>query len=151
IKENTVISSGTVLNGPIYIGPNTYIGNNVLIRDHSSIGEKSLVGFGSEIKNSVLFNGTKIYRLCYVGDSVLGADTILSSGVITVNTETPRKKIEMTIGGKKIKTNLQKLGAIIGDKCEIGVNTLIFPGRRIDSGCIILPGTKIEEDIENKN
>ena len=151
IKENTVISSGTVLNGPIYIGPNTYIGNNVLIRDHSSIGEKSLVGFGSEIKNSVLFNGTKIYRLCYVGDSVLGADTILSSGVITVNTETPRKKIEMTIGGKKIKTNLQKLGAIIGDKCEIGVNTLIFPGRRIDSGSIILPGTKIEEDIENKN
>lgn len=151
IKENTVISSGTVLNGPIYIGPNTYIGNNVLIRDHSSIGEKSLVGFGSEIKNSVLFNGTKIYRLCYVGDSVLGADTILSSGVITVNTETPRKKIEMTIGGKKIKTNLQKLGAIIGDKCEIGVNTLIFPGKRIDSGSIILPGTKIEEDIENKN
>jgi len=151
IKENTVISSGTVLNGPIYIGPNTYIGNNVLIRDHSSIGEKSLVGFGSEIKNSVLFNGTKIYRLCYVGDSVLGADTILSSGVITVNTETPRKKIEMTIGGKKIKTNLKKLGAIIGDKCEIGVNTLIFPGRRIDSGSIILPGTKIEEDIENKN
>ncbi len=151
IKENTVISSGTVLNGPIYIGPNTYIGNNVLIRDHSSIGEKSLVGFGSEIKNSVLFNGTKIYRLCYVGDSVLGADTILSSGVITVNTETPRRKIEMTIGGKKIKTNLQKLGAIIGDKCEIGVNTLIFPGRRIDSGSIILPGTKIEEDIENKN
>ncbi|MCK4844522.1 MAG: NTP transferase domain-containing protein, partial [Candidatus Heimdallarchaeota archaeon] len=138
IKENTVISSGTVLNGPIYIGPNTYIGNNVLIRDHSSIGEKSLVGFGSEIKNSVLFNGTKIYRLCYVGDSVLGEDTILSSGVITVNTETPRKKIEMTIGGKKIKTNLQKLGAIIGDKCEIGVNTLIFPGRRIDSGSIIL-------------
>ena len=151
IKENTVISSGTVLNGPIYIGPNTYIGNNVLIRDHSSIGEESLVGFGSEIKNSVLFNGTKIYRLCYVGDSVLGADTILSSGVITVNTETPRKEIEMTIGGKKIKTNLRKLGAIIGDKCEIGVNTLIFPGRRIDSGSIILPGTKIEEDIENKN
>ncbi len=151
IKENTVISSGTVLNGPIYIGPNTYIGNNVLIRDHSSIGAESLVGFGSEIKNSVLFNGTKIYRLCYVGDSVIGADTILSSGVITVNTETPRKKIEMTIGGKKTKTNLQKLGAIIGDKCEIGVNTLIFPGRRIDSGSIILPGTKIEEDIENKN
>ncbi|MCG3215769.1 MAG: NTP transferase domain-containing protein [Candidatus Heimdallarchaeota archaeon] len=148
IEENTEIGSGTVLNGPLYIGPNTYIGNNALIRDHCSIDKNSLIGFGSEIKNSVLFKGVKIYRLCYIGDSVIGQNTVFSSGVITVNTETPNAEIEMNINGEIIKTGLRKLGAIIGDDCELGVNTMIFPGRKIASKSIITPGTTIKEDYE---
>ncbi|NPD89336.1 MAG: NTP transferase domain-containing protein [Asgard group archaeon] len=146
IDENTEISSGTVLNGPLYIGPNSYIGNNVLIRNHCSIGKGSIVGFGSEIKNSVLFDESKVYRLCYVGDSVIGQNSVLSSGVITVNTETPKKEVIMNINGEKMNTGLMKLGAIVGDNCEIGVNTLILPGRKIASGSTIAPGSIIKED-----
>ncbi|MCG3227293.1 MAG: NTP transferase domain-containing protein [Candidatus Heimdallarchaeota archaeon] len=146
IGENTEISSGTVLNGPLYIGPNSYVGNNVLIRNHCSIGKGSIVGFGSEIKNSVLFDESKVYRLCYVGDSVIGQNSVLSSGVITVNTETPRKEVTMNINGEKVNTGLMKLGAIVGDNCEIGVNTLILPGRKIASGSSIPPGSIIKED-----
>ncbi len=148
IGENVVISSGSVLNGPLYIGPDTYVGNNVLIRDHCSIGRESIIGFGSEVKNSVLFRGAKIYGLCYVGDSIIGQNTILSSGVTTVNTETPIKEITMTINKKELKTGFMKLGAIIGDNCEIGVNSLIFPGRKIASGSTIKPGSTVEEDYE---
>jgi bifunctional UDP-N-acetylglucosamine pyrophosphorylase/glucosamine-1-phosphate N-acetyltransferase len=147
IEENTEISSGTVLNGPLYIGPNSYVGNNVLIRNHCSIGKGSIVGFGSEIKNSVLFDESKVYRLCYVGDSVIGQNSILSSGVITVNTETPRQEVTMNINGEKVNTGLMKLGAIVGDNCEIGVNTLIFPGRKIASDSTIPPGSQIKEDF----
>ncbi|MHA1114611.1 MAG: NTP transferase domain-containing protein [Candidatus Heimdallarchaeum aukensis] len=147
IDENTIISSGTVLNGPLYIGPNTYIGNNVLLRDHTSIDSDSLIGFGSEIKNSVLFSGTKIYRLCYVGDSVIGENTTLSTNVMTVNTETPIKPIKMNVNGQKIDTGLTKLGAIIGDNCIIGVNSMIFPGRKIAAGSTILPRTRVQEDV----
>jgi len=150
IEENTTISSGTVLNGPLYIGSNTYIGNNVLIRDHSSIGENSLVGFGSEIKNSVLFSGSKIYRLCYTGDSVIGQNTIFSTGVMTVNTRTPVQEVTMNINGKEVKTGLKKLGAIIGDNCTIGVNSMIFPGRKIASGIVVSPGTSVKTDLEEK-
>jgi len=147
IEEQTEISSGTVLNGPLYIGPNSYVGNNVLIRNHCSIGKGAIVGFGSEIKNSVLFDESKVYRLCYVGDSVIGKNSILSSGVITVNTETPRKEVTMNINGEKVNTGLMKLGAILGDNCEIGVNTLIFPGRKVASGSTIPPGSQIKEDV----
>ena len=148
IEDNTEIGSGTVLNGPLYIGPNTYIGNNALIRDHCSIDKGSIIGFGSEIKNSVLFKGAKIYGLCYIGDSVIGQDTMLSSGVVTVNTETPSAEIKMNINGKEVNTGFMKLGAIIGDGCEIGVNTMIFPGRKIASNSTITPGTTIKEDKE---
>ncbi len=146
IEDNAVISSGTVLNGPIHIGKNTFVGNNVLIRDHSSINENSLIGFGSEIKNSVLYDKTKVYRLCYIGDSVVGEGTVFSTGVMTVNTQTPRDTIKMEVKDRYIDTGYEKLGAIIGDNCELGVNTLIFPGQKIDPGSIILPGTTIKKE-----
>ncbi len=148
IEENVEISSGSVLNGPLYIGANTYIGNNVLIRDHCSIGKGSLIGFGSEIKNSVLFNEAKVFRLCYVGDSVIGQKTCISSGVMTVITETGMKEVSMNINGKKINTGLLKLGAIIGDNCDIGVNTLIFAGRKIATNSVVAPGTTIKDDYK---
>jgi len=147
IDENTIINSGTVLNGPLYIGPNTYIGNNVLLRDHTSIDSNSLIGFGSEIKNSVLFSGTKIYRLCYVGDSVVGENTILSTNVMTINTETPIKSIMMEVNGHMVDTGFTKLGAIIGDNSIVGVNSMIFPGRKIAAGSIIPPGTHVQENV----
>ncbi|MFW9851503.1 MAG: bifunctional sugar-1-phosphate nucleotidylyltransferase/acetyltransferase [Candidatus Thorarchaeota archaeon] len=149
IGENVTISSGAVLNGPLFIGPDTYIGNNVLIRDHCSIGRESIIGFGSEVKNSILFKGAKVYGLCYVGDSIIGQNTVLSSGVTTVNTETPSKEITMIINNKQLNTGLMKLGAIIGDNCEIGVNSLIFPGRKIASRSTIKPGTTVEKDYED--
>ena len=146
IEKNVEISSGTVLNGPLYIGKNTFIGNNALIRDHCSIGANSLIGFGTEVKNSVLFEGSKVFRLCYIGDTVIGQNTSVSSGVMTVITETGMKEIKMNINGEIINTGFTKLGAIIGDKCDVGVNTLIFPGRKIASNSIIPPGTTIKND-----
>ncbi|MHA1687029.1 MAG: bifunctional sugar-1-phosphate nucleotidylyltransferase/acetyltransferase [Candidatus Heimdallarchaeaceae archaeon] len=148
IESGTRINSGSVLNGPLYIGSNSYIGNNVLIRDHSSLGNNVLVGFGSEIKNSVVFDDAKIYRLCYVGDSIIGKGTILSTGVMTVNTTTPKHEITMNIRGKNMKTGFNKLGAIIGDECELGVNTVVFPGIKIAANSIIEPVTTIKEDVE---
>ena len=148
IEDGAIISSGTVLNGPVYIGPNTYIGNNVLIREYSSIGANSLIGFGSEIKNSVLLSNVKAYRLCYIGDSIVGANTVISSGVMTVNTETPKREITMNINGRQVNTGMMKLGAIIGDNCEIGVNSLIFPGRKIAANKVITPGSQVKSDTE---
>lgn len=151
IEDNVEISSGSVLNGPLYIGANTYIGNNVLIRDHCSIGKGSLIGFGSEIKNSVLFNEAKVFRLCYIGDSVIGQNTSISSGVMTVITETGMKEVSMNINGKKMNTGLLKLGAIIGDNCDIGVNTLIFAGRKIATNSVVAPGTTVKDDYRSEN
>ena len=44
-----------------------------------------------------------------------------------------------------------KLGAIIGDECEIGVDSLIYPGKRIASYSTVMPGTIIKEDILGEN
>ena len=56
-------------------------------------------------------------------------------------------EITMNINGQTLSTGCMKLGAIIGDNCDIGVNTLIYPGKRIASNSTVMPGTSITEDI----
>lgn len=138
IDRNVTIESGTVIKGPCYIGPDCYIGNNVLIRQNSSIGQGSVIGFGVEIKNSVLFGKNKVGRLSFIGDSVIGENTIIGSGVMTVNTDLDRSPIEVKLFDCRINSHLQKLGAFIGDNVEIGAsNTLKF-------GTIVSPNTKVK-------
>ena len=81
---------------------------------------------------------------------MIGQNTCVSSGVMTVITETGMKEITMNINGKTVSTGRLKLGAIIGDNCDIGVNTLIFPGRKIATNSIIEPGTTIKEDYKSE-
>ncbi len=75
IGPHVTVESGTVLKGPCYIGADSYIGNNSLIRNYSAIGPNSIVGYGSELKNCVLFGSNDIGRLSFVGDSVIGENT----------------------------------------------------------------------------
>ncbi len=138
IDEGVRIESGTVIKGPCYVGPNCYIGNNVLLRQNASIGEGSMIGFGVEIKNSVLFGYNKVGRLSFVGDSVIGENAVIGSGVMTVNSALDHTPICVTLNDKKISSHLEKLGAFIGDNVEVGAsNTLEF-------GTIIPPNIKIK-------
>lgn len=128
IEDNVHIESGAVIKGPCYIGPDCYIGNNVLVRQNSSIGAGSVIGFGVEIKNSVLFGKNRIGRLSFVGDSVIGEEAIIGSGVMTVNTKLDRTPVLVELNGKIIASHLTKLGAFVGDYAEIEANNTFKAG-----------------------
>lgn len=138
--ENVHVSSGTTIVGPCYIDSNVYIGNNALIRKNSSIGPDCKIGYGSEVKNAVLFGKTNIGRLSFIGDSVLGSNVQLGSNTVTVNYNTLGEEIFYnTANEKQVKTGLEKLGAFIGD------NSIIGTGHRIAPGTALLPGTTIPD------
>ena len=50
---------------------------------------------------------------------------------------------------KKINTGLKKLGAIIGEETEIGVNVSIMPGKLIGRRVRIWPGSIVFKNIED--
>lgn len=132
IGENVVIRSGTTIVGPCYIGDNVYIGNNALIRENVSIGPDCKIGYGTEIKNAVLFGRSNIGRLSFIGDSVLGSDVQLGSGTITINYNTTGGNIPFqTFEGDIIDTGKQKLGAFIGCGARIGSSHTLAPGIKI--------------------
>lgn len=133
IEKNVVIESGTVIEGPCFIGSESYIGNSVLIRKYTSIGRGSVVGYGVELKNSILFDGVRIGRLSFVGDSVVGHKVDIGSGTMTINGNLDRSSVVTSVDGKKVDTDHLKLGAFIGDGAVIGASNTLQAGSIIRS------------------
>jgi bifunctional UDP-N-acetylglucosamine pyrophosphorylase/glucosamine-1-phosphate N-acetyltransferase len=149
IGKNTVIRSGTYIIGPVIIGEGCNIGPNCYIRPSTAIGDGCNIGAAVEVKNSIIMKGTKIPHHNYVGDSVIGERCNLGAGTKIANLRLDKADIQVA----GIDTKRRKLGAIIGDRvetginasidvgCIIGNNTFIGPGVVVSG--VILPGSKI--------
>ncbi len=137
IEADVVVGSGSILKGPCYIGRGSYIGNNTLIREYSSLGPDSVVGYGTELKNCVLFGRSTLGRLSFIGDSVIGEGVRLGSGVTTVNVHADWRHVVVQTEEGPISTGMSKVGAFIGDDVYIGARHVLGPGTRIKAGAFV--------------
>ena len=148
IGENVKIGDFVKIVGPTFIGDNTVVGDYSMIRE-SQVGEDSLVGSFSEIARSYIGNNVFLHRN-YIGDSVLDNDVMFGAQAVTGNLKFDGEKILSIVNQEKVDTNLNKLGAIVGNLSKIGVNSTIFPGVKIGKKSWIGPGEKVKYDIEDK-
>ncbi|MBI2128997.1 NTP transferase domain-containing protein [Candidatus Woesearchaeota archaeon] len=147
VGKGAIIKNGAYIEGPVVIGENCVIGPNCYIRASTSIGDNCKIGNAVEIKNSIIYNNTHIAHLSYVGDSVIGENVNFGAGTKIANLRHDNSNIKSMVKGQLIDTGRRKLGAIIGNDVHIGINTSIYPGRKIWSGKTTLPGEIVKEDI----
>ena len=131
IGIGTRIRAGAYIEGPVIIGDHCDIGPNCYIRGNTSIGDNCRVGNGVEIKNSLIMDNVMICHQSYIGDSVIGVGANIGAGCKTANKRHDDGKIFSTIKEKLVSSGRQKLGAIISDGVQLGINTSIYPGRKI--------------------
>ncbi len=144
IGKNTVIKSGTYIEGPVFIGEGCEIGPNAYLRKDTIIMDG--VRTRAEIVDSVLMDGVTAKHNCYIGHSVIGDNTNVAAGTITADYRHDGQSNTTLIKGLKIDTGRRKLGAFIGEDVRLGIGTLIFPGRKIWPGKTTLPGEVVKED-----
>ncbi|MCJ7604792.1 MAG: sugar phosphate nucleotidyltransferase [Dehalococcoidales bacterium] len=144
IGANTVIRSGSYIQGPVVIGAGCDIGPNCYIRPSTAIGDNCRIGAAVEVKNSIIMKGTKIPHFNYVGDSVIGENCNLGAGTKIANLRLDKQDIRV----KGIDTGRRKLGAIIGDGVETGINVSINVGSMIGNNTFIGPGSVISGEIQ---
>lgn len=147
IGEGTEIKPGAVIEGPVYIGKNCVIGPNCWIRPYTTLGNGCRVGQASEIKASIFFEGAAAPHQNYVGDSIIGAYANLGCGTNTANLRHDRENIKSLVRGEFLDTGMKKLGTVIGDYVHTGINTSIYPGRKIWPHKTTLPGSIVRFDI----
>lgn len=151
IGPGTRVRSGAVIEGPVWIGPDCRIGPNCWIRPYTVLGRGCVVGHASEVKGSVLFDGARAPHQNYVGDSILGEGVNLGCGTITANLRHDEAEVRSMVGGALIGTGRKKLGAIVGDGVHTGINTSIYPGRKLWPGTVTRPGAVIDRDLVRGN
>jgi bifunctional UDP-N-acetylglucosamine pyrophosphorylase/glucosamine-1-phosphate N-acetyltransferase len=147
LEESAVIKSGCYVEGPAYIGKGCVVGPNSRIRACTSLGENVHVGTSCEIKNSLVMNGTKIPHLSYIGDSIIGEECNLAAGTITANIRLDEEPVKIRLKGRPLDSGRRKLGVIMGDGVQTGINASLMPGVRIGSSSYIGPGVVLYEDV----
>src|SRR5687767_3428124 len=85
IHKTAKIEDRTILKAPIIINENCFVGANTYLRNGVYLGKATSVGPGCEVKTSVIFNGTEIAHLNFIGDSIIGSNINFEAGSITAN------------------------------------------------------------------
>ncbi|MDD1719329.1 MAG: NTP transferase domain-containing protein [Methanoregulaceae archaeon] len=140
IGEGTIVRQGTCIEGPAIIGKDCRIGPNAYIRGSTSIGDRCHIGHCSEVKNSIVMNGTNLPHFNYVGDSIIGTGCNLGAGTIIANLRHDRALVKAC--GKE--TRKRKFGAIVGDGVQFGINCAVNVGTVIGPDALIGPHSFVE-------
>lgn len=141
------ILPGVFIEGNVVIGANCKIGPNCYLRGNTSIGDGCHIGQSVEIKNCLILSKTNVGHLSYVGDSVLGENVNFGAGTTVSNLRHDGKNHRSMVNGVLIDTGRRKFGAIIGDGVHTGINTSIYPGRKLWPGTTTLPGEIVSKDL----
>ena len=91
-KEAKVAKSACIV-GPTIICKGAEIRHCAYIRGSVIVGENSVVGNSTEMKNAIVFNNCQCPHYNYVGDSILGYKAHMGAGAITSNLKADKSNI----------------------------------------------------------
>jgi|TARA_B110000914_G_scaffold220866_1_gene231652 UDP-N-acetylglucosamine diphosphorylase/glucosamine-1-phosphate N-acetyltransferase len=151
LGKKSIIKAGTYIEGPVWIGEDCVIGPNAYLRKGTTLCGSNKVGASSEVKNSILMKGAKAPHHNYVGDSIIGNNSNLGSGTKIANLRLDKKNIKVIHQGKRNDSGRRKLGAIIGDNVNTGINTSINAGTILGSNVRIGPNASVSGTYESQS
>ena len=147
MHRSATVAASAELTGPVIIGPGSRVGPGALLRGGVWTGPDVTIGPHAEIKGSLLFAGAAAAHRNYVGDSVLGAGVNLEAGAVLANhfNERADKSVFVLVGGEVMATGLVKFGAVLGDGCRVGANSVTSPGTLLPPGAIVPRLTLVDQ------
>lgn len=144
IGKGSVVEAGAMVCGPAIIGENVEIRHGAFVRGHVIIGNGSVVGHCSEVIRSVFLPGAKAPHFNYVGDSILGSNVNLGAGTKLSNLKNDGSNVRTRIEEHVVDTKIRKFGAILGDNCLLGCNSVTNPGTILEPDCKVYPCASIQ-------
>jgi carbonic anhydrase/acetyltransferase-like protein (isoleucine patch superfamily) len=125
-----------------FIAPGSFVIGDVLLKEASS------VWFGAIIRGDTALceigQGTVVLEQCYVENSIVGDNTMLSHGAIAHKC-TIGNRVLVGIGARVIN------GANIGDNCLIGAGALITPNTQIPPNSVVIDKGRIIRTTTEKD
>ena len=139
IAKDATIYPNNYIGGPCIIGHKTEVRPGAFVRGSALVGENCVVGNSTEMKNVILFDNVQVPHYNYVGDSILGYRAHMGAGSITSNVKSDKKLVVIKNEDEMIETGRKKVGAMIGDRVEVGCNSVLNPGTVIGRDSNVYP------------
>ena len=127
------------IKGPCIIGHGTEIRPCAFIRGSALVGDNCVVGNSTELKNVILFDNVQVPHYNYVGDSILGYKAHMGAGSITSNVKSDKKNVIVKDADAEYVTGRKKFGAMLGDRVEVGCNSVLNPGSVVGRDSNVYP------------
>jgi NDP-sugar pyrophosphorylase family protein len=143
VEQTAHIEPGSHLIGPCYVGHHAEIRHAAYVRQFSWICSKAVVGHASETKHSILLPGAKAPHFNYVGDSILGTGVNLGAGTKISNLRNDGGEVHLRMDGARVGSGLRKFGAILGERCQLGCNSVTNPGVILGCDSQVHPNTTV--------
>ncbi|MBR6407204.1 MAG: UDP-N-acetylglucosamine pyrophosphorylase [Clostridia bacterium] len=138
VHKTAKVFPSAYLGAPCIIGAETEVRHCAFVRGSALVGKNCVVGNSVELKNVILFDNVQTPHYNYVGDSILGYYSHMGAGSITSNVKSD-KTLVVVHGEKEMETGLKKFGAMLGDRVEVGCNSVLNPGSVIGPNSRIYP------------
>ena len=139
VHKTASVAPTAYLGSPCIIGEGTEVRHCAFIRGAALVGKNCVVGNSVELKNVILFDEVQVPHFNYVGDSILGHKAHMGAGAVTSNIKSDKTLVVVKSGNEKIETGLQKFGAMLGDRVEVGCNSVLNPGTVVGRDTNIYP------------
>ena len=109
----------------------------------SVIGAFAYVGEHSTVKNSVLFDRSRLLVQNSISSSILGYGATLGQGTVAPDTRLDGMNISFDMPEGIYVSGKSHLGAVICDNARVGAACVINPGAVLDLGTKIYPLTSV--------
>jgi len=138
VGRDVKIYPTVTIEAPAIIGHGCELRPGAFLRGNVITGENCVIGNSSELKNCVLLDKVQVPHYNYVGDSVLGNYAHMGAGSICSNLKSDGKAVVIH-GEQEHITGLRKIGAILGDRADVGCGCVLNPGTVIGKGTSVYP------------
>lgn len=134
--------------GSICVGDKATLRQGSYLRELSLISAKATIGNSCEVKCALIGREAEVPHFNYVGDSVFGYKSHTGAGVKISNlkiTPDPEKvdTVKIRHEGKTYDTGMRKLGVILGDRAQVGCNSVTNPGTLVGKNSLIYTGSNV--------
>ncbi len=146
VRKGATILPGALIVGPVYIGESSIVGPNCKL-SCSFVASNCWTGNGSEVKRSILLDGTRLVHFGYIGYSLIGRNANFGAGSVIAVRRFDNAPVKFRFADGE-RTLGFKGGAIVGDNVQFGVNSSILPGRTIGPNAVIHPNVVVRRNIE---
>jgi glucose-1-phosphate thymidylyltransferase len=143
VGDESIIRSGTYIEGPVVIGKGCDVGPNTCIFPSTSIGDNVSVHPFTSIKHSIIMNDSEIGVSSIISNSIIGEGVRIGPHFVAASGEA---FIHSVLGDH----SLQDIGTIIGEDTSIGEGVISSPGTILGANCKISPQNKLEGEFPNR-